>query len=512
MAVETYYPKGGTLGEKLRRAAAAAMIANSVAATPLMAPAAHGGDTFDYSGQTGLVIDNGGKMYQLVIAGVAGTGTKPAGTDEKLLYADGACYWRYMGKTSPSADDALVPAVTNANAAPAGLTNYLGMGSDTGLQYARNDWANYVLNRTSYTDAAYGVNETLGLGKTGNVTIGDSAYPGLSSNGNRWTIVTDAPVVGFTWHNGLKMGRVIVDGVPLWHGTRVMGAGAAGTASIKLDWSASAQRKVRTIQVELPQNSDLQRIYYSDYSQLFKRNRAAEIKAAVLGDSYVSGGDGLPLEPGRNWATIAGDLLGWTVVQHSGVGGTGISNPGANWKFRDRILPDLFGIGRTTTSTAAAYTELGSGFQQPDVVVVQGSVNDVGQANLDKDALALYDDIRHYFDGPIVFTGIVQNGNLAAGQAATAEALLFSLLPSDDPLLFKLPVSTTDSMNPAAWFAGTGHSQIGTEHVASIIGALTDTNPAMIAADGVHPSPHGIKYLAYRFAEAFRQRVLPNVR
>lgn len=500
------------LADRLRRAATKALAVLPDKARPLTAPPAHAGSSYNYASpvsQVGLVVDSSGQMYQLCIAGVTGTGTAPTGTDEKLLYQDGSCWWRYMGVTDPAASDNLAPVVTNGNgSAPTGLTNYLAMSSSDSLEYVRNEWANYVLNRTGYGDSAWGVNATLGLSKTGNVTTGDATYPGLSSVGNRWTIVTDCPEVGFRWHNGARMARVYIDGVPLWHGANLVGATATGDQYLKLDWSASDQRKIRTITIELPANCDLMRVYYSDYGKLFKHVYDAEAKVAFIGDSLTAGANGMPYEPGRDWPTLAAELLGWCWSNPSGIGGTGISNPGSNWVYEDRILPDLFGIGRTTTSTSAAFTELGDGFIQPDVVVVCGSPNDYGQSSLDVDSLSLYNAIRAQFSGPIIWVGIHQTTG-TAGTAATYEDLMFSKLPTDDDLLFLVPVSTTDTLNPQAWFIGTGHSQIGTSHLASITGALTDNNPAHLSDDGTHLNPMGKRYYAHRFAEAVRARVLP---
>lgn len=504
-------PDGGTIGERLRRCAAKASAGNPVMAKPLTAPP-DWQSSHDYASPSAIgatVKTSSSKMYQLVVAGTSAA-VEPSGTDEKLVYTDGTCKWRFVGALEPTVSVVDAPALTDFAGAPPSLTNKLTPTEDPSLQYIRCDSANYVLFRNNYFT---GVNATLGIGKVGNVSTGDATYPGLSASQQRFSVKTDSPVVALYWPNGAAVLRVFVDGVPLWPGARLCGSGTSGNNGIKLDWSAASGRKVREITVEAPGNRALYGFYISDYGRFFRWSPGDEVKAAFLGDSYVAGGDNMPLDPGDSWAHVACKLLGWRVCNGSGVGGDGVSTAASGYyKYGERAVKDLFGTGRIVPQTPTAFTESGAEFRQPDVAVVQGSANDFSQPTLAADALALYQLLRSYFSGPIIWLGIVQTANGTAGVAATTEAAMFSLLPADDPTLFLVPVSTTDALNPQAWFAGTGHSGIGQSGAATVVGSVGDTNPALVSSDGTHLNPHGIRYFAERFAESVRQRILPNLK
>lgn len=487
-------PTSETLGQKINRC-----VRKQLNSIPLILPSAWAIST-DYTGQEGVVVTNGGNMYQLMVAGTSAGFGGPTGTDEKVLVTDNGCKWFYIGKTNPASSSIDIPTITQFNGAtPSGMTLYKDGVSDPNLLYMKFVSANYVITDATRT---YSVDNTRGANKTGNVVNGSGGTQGLGSSGQRIIIETDSPSIGVTFEYP-KLCRVWVDDVPLWHGNVLCGTGT-GACGFKLSWTGTSNRKRRKIEIQIPAGASFRRIYYEDYSELYSLGTQDDIKMVGIGDSFLEGGNGFPLVANDNWLSLAGRKLGFSHVVCSGIGGTGISTVGSNVAYTSRVLVDGLGINRNIPS---GYTQLGT-FKSTDILVICGSVNDINAGTLATDTLALYNQIRQNFSGIIIWVGIVTNPNNGATGASTYEKIMFDALPTGDSLLYLIPISDITRID-TRWTSGSGRSGLGSSGTSNV---LAGSNSVNISSDNVHLSHWGIEYMSNRFVQAFKSLVMPTLR
>lgn len=255
--------------------------------------------------------------------------------------------------------------------------------------------------------------------------------------------------------------RIWVDGQP-HQAAMQAGSASAGATLVRVQFSGRANRHIRIEGTAY----EFGGVRIGPTDSLWRTSMPKGPRVMVLGDSFVGGvgGDGAF----RGFAAIMGQRLGWRDIWPQSVGGTGYVNPGGNVTYRDRVQADIIA-------------------RNPDVVVVQGSVNDLGygglsNAQIGAEAAALY----------------------AAIKAGVPKALLVVLLPfpmyatsAFDALRDAIKTAATGVadviVDPIAegWFSGTGK-----------VGATTGIGNAdrYRNADGVHPSTEGHAYIGMRLA------------
>jgi len=489
-----------TLGSKLRRLSARAKVSNEVTNVPLITPAAWVAST-DYTGQEGLVVKNGTNMYKLYLGGLAAGAGGPTGTNEQVFSVDNACRWVYIGSVvNPAASSVDIPVITSFNGAGA-LANHVDASTDPNLQQVKLEAGTYYLqDGTHYVCVA----TTNGVNKTGNIVTGSGGTQGLSSTVFRLTIMTDDPLVDFTFEYPKNV-RVFVDDVPLWRGTRLLGSGS-GVCGFQLDWTGSTSRKVRKITIETV-FCNFRKVGYGTYGSLMRVQQDDDVYCTILSDSWGAGGNNMPWDPGGYAARIACKLLGWNDVTSSGIGGTGVVNAGSYVNYQSRALTDALGIG---VVVPAGFTQAGT-FKTRNVIIIQESINDAANGTVGTSTLTLYNLLRsNGYAGVIIVVGMAQSSNMGAGVGATSDGVIKTALSTalaTDPLLFWIPVSATDTDNPSAWFTGTGHTGIGGSS-SSLVAA--GNNTVMMSDDGNHLNETtGILYYGFQLAAAIRRRVLP---
>ncbi|MBS1722706.1 MAG: hypothetical protein JSS66_06825 [Armatimonadetes bacterium] len=475
---------------------------------PLRVPTAwSSGQLYDTAG---LVRTNGGNMYQLWNPDASNNSVNaPTGTDPLTPVTDAgtSLSWMYLGATNPTSSAIDIPTVTSWNSSPGGgLTNVYNALTDSNMTYVQMDGAAYVVNQGNayYRPVA----TTFGVNKSGNIWSGSGGTYGVGSTRNRLTFVTDAPKFAVAWGYPQPI-RLIVDNALVWHGIEKLGT-STGLCGATFDYSTVSGRKRRVVTVETSYGAALGGVYVDPASVIEKPDMLNYVRAVFVGDSYVAGANNFPMDPGQMWPVVAGNLLGWGDVVCSGVGGTGMVSAGSFVKYASRLNTDLLGdlSSMTATFTANSATVMGSS-AVPDVIVFCGSVNDIGQATIGTEALALYNAVRanaSFVNTVIVFVGVCQVPQNGAGTAATAEKAMFDALPTNDPLLFFIPVSDTTRI-AAAWHTGTGNDGFGgTKHTNG-----NGTNDAHCSGDTTHFNRAGHNYMGYRFAQAFKTIVLRNL-
>ena len=197
--------------------------------------------------------------------------------------------------------------------------------------------------------------------------------------------------------------------------------------------------------------------------------------APVRGPRVLCFGDSFTQPDVQSWHSWFADCMGWDDVWAAGVGGTGYfaTNAGAAKKFRDRIASD-----------AIAYS--------PDIVMVLGSLNDLGAAaaTVQSEASALVGQIKDALPACLVVggynaTGGIEKMTAAAldGMDATRDGFLAGggvwLNPIEMPLGFSgpAPASTVFAAVPAGR-AGNGGTPATVNVTNSGIPANTAVSPA----------------------------------
>ena len=447
-----------TIGQKLRRLEVSAKFNNPLINPPLKAVAGWQANTAYAQGD---VRSNGGNDYICYSPGTSASSGGPSGTGANAISDGPAVLWFFYGQTATVSDSLLAPILSTSVSQPNGLTNgYVVQTNDANFFYAGG--VPSVVFSSFYRFPAI------------------TAIPGnATSNGNNSyfavTFYTDAPKIAVFAGVSSRPFYYIIDGQYF----SLSGLNPSGGATLYyvLDFSSVGGRKVRKITVESDSAGDFGGVYVDPQSQVWAPDNSDNVRAIVIGDSYTSGGNNFPIAGKMGWPVEVGKYLGWNDVWSSGLGGTGyIHTNGSSTNF----------IGRIQDVIA----------HSPDVVVIEGGINDEGNtpAQVQAAALAYYQAIRMALPTvPIIVFGIEIPIVLNANAIATENAIAAAVAQFNDSMTFFIPIATDPG---GAWFVGSGN-----------VSATTDIGNAdvYISSDAVHPVQAGIDYSASRKVNAIRK-------
>jgi lysophospholipase L1-like esterase len=455
-----------TLGAKLRRLARTAALTNPLTTTPWTVDAAWTASTAYIQGQ---VVANGGSLYIALNSGTSAASGGPSGASSGGVITDNTMQWSYLGGPQSTANDAQAPVVTTATAtfAPAGLANYLNPQTLPGcyrvyggyaVNYSTNYWRLYAFNAASGTPFARGVSI------------------GFETDAPKFAIGTSAPSSIF---------RIIIDGRYYSYSTIV---GASGTPNwIVFDFGSTTQRKTRSIVVEYANSPtdppSFAGVAVSANDMVFAPAPCDDVRAIFISDSILAGSSYGPFLPGGTVPQQVGKLLGWSDPWSMSVGGSGYVNTGGgNYNFLQRIAD----VGNLATITSA------------DIVILMGSINDIGQSGVASAVTAALKTVRSAnAKAPIVVAGLwsINNPGLSAAEAAVQAGVA----AFDDPVArtFFIPLA---GASPLPVITGSWNNAADT----------SSTNSTMyVSGDGTHPPDIGSAYLSQWLARAIRSNVLP---
>ena len=203
-------------------------------------------------------------------------------------------------------------------------------------------------------------------------------------------------------------------------------------------------------------------------------------KLAVEGDSLTEGGYFSPYQPGQDWVSQVGALLGCDDVANMAQGGTG-------------FISDNFGQKTTYMQRIERFASLNA-----DVYVIAGNHNDLSYPAADQTqaALSYFKKLRELQPkAVIVVFGVnpLQNESSDSGAVRNAELNLKAAFDQwADGNAYFVPIAT-DPNGP--WMTGTG----------SVDAPKGDGNKDLFytSKDG-HPLQRGVDYFAQRYAQALK--------
>jgi lysophospholipase L1-like esterase len=260
--------------------------------------------------------------------------------------------------------------------------------------------------------------------------------------------------------------RVLVDG-RLASTTAQQLPNDGGTYLTQVRFAGAATRRIRL----LMNNPHFGGIRVGPNDSVSRPAAGTRLRAVFLGDSITEGPSGQDYP--TSYAPRAAELLGWNDVWVSGVGATGyLAAPSPKLTLRQRLAADV-----------VAY--------KPPVLVISAGVNDAAftDAQIQAETALLFDDIQAalpetlvYVAGPMVTTARARPGINAAVKAAMGTRSNFIWVPNVDE----------------AWLTGSG----------TVAQPKGDGNSDQYrAADGTHPSPAGIEFLAGKMATFIKTSV-----
>ncbi len=257
--------------------------------------------------------------------------------------------------------------------------------------------------------------------------------------------------------------RIWVDGQPA---TADRQSGPSSAGNLYLTLVAFGSRANRRIRIE-GQNFYFGGIRIGPADTLWPPSSPVGPRVALLGDSF---GEAAGVGSMLGFLPAAGYLLGWRDIWNESVGSTGYANPstGGKKKYGDRVAADII-----------AYN--------PDIVVVEGSVNDQGyttDAAIATEAELVYQAIRTGLPNAILIVLLP----FAVYSTASYDTMIAAVKAKADQYAHLV-------IGPRAglWFAGSGKE-----------GATTGSGNADYyrQSDSVHPTAAGQAYIGYRFAQA----------
>jgi lysophospholipase L1-like esterase len=325
-----------------------------------------------------------------------------------------------------------------------------------------------------------------------------------------------------------------------------------GTRYISVDFAGVA--KVRKYRLELWSATGFDGVYVPTGYSVWPVKSDTGLVVASVGDS-VDAGTGVS-EPGNAWQNTAGKLLGFTDVRMVALGGTGFTNAGT-WN-------NVFASAARIADVVAI---------NPDILIISASQNDdlAGATAITAATLAGLKAYRAALpNAPIVVCGVdAGSSGPTATRLATEAATLAAFTAWADTNSWYIPVAA----DPAgSWFTGTGWAgrgtfldgvttsgsttftsataNFGSADVGSTLAASgipagtkissvtnsttvvlsaaatatatgvsftfsnpkTDGNRDRYGFDGAHCNSAGHRYRGARYAQAFRQLVLPYLR
>ena len=166
------------------------------------------------------------------------------------------------------------------------------------------------------------------------------------------------------------------------------------------------------------------------------------------------------------------------------------------------------GVGYTAQNGGSNYTFAGTAANMvpgnaPDLVIFQGSVNDVGTASATEQAnvLSALRNVRSaYASVPIIVLGIWPDATgPSAALLSTENDVKTAVATFSDANTYYVPIANDPVQ---AWMTGTGHN---------IYPTGTGNSDAYTASDGVHPSDIGLLYEVQRAEVAALRNVIQQI-
>lgn len=500
-------------------------------------------------------VTNGGNVYAVVVAGTSAASGGPTGTGNAIV--DGTVTWTYLGvvHANPYVHD--FPTYAYSTSAPSGLTNVHNFAAQPasaqaavsvagGSGYAVNDTitltggtftvaavlrvtavnAGAVTAVSVQTAGAYTVlpgtptaqGSTSGSGTAATFTVRFSqplaarfrgCYPAGTYSSIHTQVATfqatagaasiaqhtaiefwsDTPRLYFRLANGADSRLcVIVDGVRYNHDA--LDASAAANNYYLLDFTASSGKKWRLWRIEGISLDKFSQIAIDSTSQLVASDDANRVRAVCISDSIFAGSGYGPFVPGNTVTLRLGHELGWNDVWSFTQGGTGYVNRGTN----AGVTTDKYGY---RIAEALALT--------PDIWVLMGSTNDIGQSGITAAVTAVIQAIRNGGStAPIIVLGLWPKND--AGVAATEAAVLAGVTGADP--LAKTTFIPTYNDPYLPWVGGSWNNNPAPS---GLVNTSHNTSALVISGDATHPPDAGTEYLARRIANAIRANVLPTV-
>jgi lysophospholipase L1-like esterase len=313
----------------------------------------------------------------------------------------------------------------------------------------------------------------------GNLGTGD----GKNTNYARTRFIADANKVTLRLAGTTSAYRFIVDGQYVSLSGTVPSV-TSGSIYLTLDFTSAGGRATREIAVEHTAGCGFVGVYVGP-TEIVTQAPAAPLCSVALGDSYCYGSSATLL--GDGIFAVMADYLGLNNHTNSGSGGTGWATGGSAYNFLQRIQNGDLSLGGA-----------------PDVIFLQGSVNDRNSAAADITANCL-SGLRAsrtlYPNAPIVVFG-VWPANVASTGTLTVAANEAAVKAAFDAFADANSVWIPVNGNTPAWLVGTGY-----------VGATTGTGDADInMSDVSHLNTTGTlskgKMLAYALYAAVSKQGL----
>jgi len=446
-----------TLGMKLRKLAAAAQTNNPLINTPLGPAPAWVATTAYVAGQ---VVSNGGYQYICNVAGTSAGSGGPTGQGFAPI-SDNTVTWFYYGFSTPASAAANQPVISTATSVPGALTQTIAMNA--------NPSPFYFTGGIPFVDG-FGSYSFYSLLTVGSTKGGPSAAV---------TFMTDANEVAIKVYGGTQVVRYIIDGQYVTISGYKDGTGGNPSYNL-IDFTNAGGRKARTITMAFfAPNTTFGGINIAPTEEAWAPPAKDRVRVLWIGDSISSGGANAPALADADTPRQVGLYMGWSDVWDSSQGGVGYTaqNGGSNYTF---------------AGTAANMVPGNA----PDLVVFQGSVNDVGTASATEqaNALAAFRNVRAaYASVPIIVLGIWPDATgPSAALLSTENDVKTAVATFNDANTYYIPIANDPVQ---AWMTGTGHNTSPTG---------TGNSDAYTASDGVHPSDIGRLYEVQREVAALR--------
>lgn len=289
---------------------------------------------------------------------------------------------------------------------------------------------------------------------------------------------------------------LIIDGV-MWSPDPTSGY-ATGLFYTVLDFTNAGGKKIRNFKIYHLGLDRTVALRVNVASNVWKPATTNRIKFAFISDSILAGSAYGPFVGGNSVVTQLDEYLGWSGGWSFTTGGTGYVARGT-------------GPGTTTDAYGVRVPQVLC--QNPDIIMLMGSTNDIGQSTgtITAAVTALLQSIRNGAGGyagsraPIVVFGLWSINN--AGLAAVEAAVQAGVTAFNDPLgrTFFVPIYN-DPYLP--WLNGSWNNNPAPSGVVNVNASNQTT---YLAGDSTHPVDMGTIYLAERLANALIQNVLPNL-
>lgn len=466
-----------TRGTKLRRLAAVAQ-ANAAIRNPT-SPACAGNVPTKRPAvwpaltalQTGEVYSNNGKWWAVFIGGTTSAASPPTAGPTNTLFVDGTVTWSYLCEAPTLLDDPTAPVITKQQAA-----------TPTGLANLYNPWTNqtfyslYGAYATDYVSAHIAIAPLTFNSK--------AATP--ENNSSRIVFYTDAPKFGIAGVNGGAPIRILVNDQYITPGGQTTNAGGSPTWVI-YDYSTATVptgKITRKVTIELPATGVWAGVAMDANSHAWAPQGGDNVRAWLVSDSIVSGGVYGPALGGGSVDNYIGKALGWTDIWDANKPGTGYVNTGGGFFTYGQRIPE--GLTRN-----------------PDVWILFGSTNDLGQSGRVPAMLAALQSIRNGGStAPIIVIGCWPISNSGTGVGAVDTDLQTAITQFADPLGLTFYISE-NAATPDPYVTGTWNNAGNTNSTSANI---------MMGVDTVHPAGEFVyPYLGDRIARDIQRLVLPFI-